>query len=470
LPRVILTRYDEPDSSSIGSGRTRGETVALSDFVTVQISLTKQPVSRQGFGTPLILAADCPAGFTQRVRTYNTPDALITDGFALTGPTYLLATVLMSQDQAPTSFKVGRLANKPTQVFTLVPTAQNLTEYAGTLNGARWTYTSDSSATTTEITTGIKAAIDALNTSQGRNLISSGTTSATYTQTNPGDFDSFSVENPDLLALTQTHADPGAAADLAAIAVEDSDFYGILNAFNSKLMAAAIATWAEAQGGLKEFFPDTCDSQHVTTVVGSATDLATTLKTAGDFYSSVWYSPAAGDFLAAAMCGLMLAQDAGSENWAMATPKVTAAKLTATHRANLVAKNCNFCESLGGQNNTFPGKVASGEWIDVVRFRAWLQVTMQADVLTALKAQSPKKTPYTDAGIGIAQAALQNVLNQGVKVGGLVNDPAPKVTVPKLSATSPTDRQNRVLTGVTWTAQLAEAINQVMPIKGQLTA
>jgi hypothetical protein len=446
--------------------------VALSDFATVLISLSKQPLSRAGFGIPLIAAPDCPAGFTQRVRVYNTPDDLIDDGFAATGPTYLLASVLMSQEQAPTSFKVGRLANKPTQKFTLTPVVGNTTEYAGTLNGVRWTYTSDGSATAAEIVAGVHTAIAAVATAQSKSFTftENSTTLDVLAGAAGTQFDSFAVENVDVLGIAQVHADPGVAADLAAIATEDGDFYGVLNAFNSKAMAAAIAGWVETQGGLKQFFADTNDSSHCTVAVGSATDLGTTLKTAADDYTGVLYSPANGEFLGAALCGLLLPEDPGSENWAMQTPAVSPSKLTATHRANLVAKNVTFCEVLGGENNTFEGKVASGKFIDTVRFRAWLQVNIQADVIGAVKARAPKKLPFTDAGIAVIGAAIQGVLNRGVKVGGLTDDPAPYVTLPKLTDVPDVDRQARVLSGVSFFAQLGGAINKVIPVKGQLAA
>jgi hypothetical protein len=312
--------------------------MGLNDFVTVSISLSKQPLSRAGFGVPLILAPDCPAGFTERTRTYNTPDDLVTDGFDLKGSTYRLASVLMGQAQAPVSFKVGRLVNKPTQAFNLAFTAQDNTEYAGTFNGARWTFTSGASATTTTITTGVRAAIEALIASQSRTIAGSGTTSATYTQATAGLFDSFSVENVDLITLAQTQADPGYAADLAAINTYDSDWYALLNPFNSEAVGAAIAAWAETQGGIKQFFCDTNDSAILTVADGSASDVAHSIKSSAYNYSCAFYSPSNGDFLGAALCGGTLPEDPGSENWAMQTPTIVAAKLTATHRANLVAK------------------------------------------------------------------------------------------------------------------------------------
>jgi hypothetical protein len=136
--------------------------MALSDFVSVQISLSALPLSRPGFGTPLLLAADAPAGFTERVRTYNEADELLDDGFAADGPTYLMAVAVCSQNPRPPKFKVGRLALVPTQKFTVTPTAVNSATYRMTVDGQAVEFTADSSATAAEIVTGLKAAIAAL--------------------------------------------------------------------------------------------------------------------------------------------------------------------------------------------------------------------------------------------------------------------------------------------------------------------
>lgn len=448
--------------------------MAASDYVTISISLTRQPLTRAGFGVPMILAPDCPVGFTERMRVYSTVDDLVTDGFAENGPTYLAASVLLDQEgAAPPQFKVGRVANKPTQKITLTPVVTNNTEYAGDLNGARWTYTSDGTATAGEIVAGLHTAIATVASAQSRSLaFTENANTLDIVQTGggaAGAFDAFEVEQVDVLGIAQTHTDPGVAADLTAIELADSDFYGILQPFGSAAVIEAIAAWNEPKGGIHFYGADTNDSAILTVADGSATDVAHVLKGDGYDDTAAFYSPSNGDFLAAAEMGLLLPQDPGSENWAMNAPKVVPAALKSNHRANLVAKNCNFCEVLGGEPNTFPGVCASGEYIDVIRFTTWLQVNIQANVIQAIKAQSPKKLAFTDAGIAAIGAAIQQVLNQGVNAGGLTDNPKPTVSVPTAASLTSDQKKSRILPNVSFAAELAGAINGAT-IRGQVTA
>ena len=49
----------------------------------------------------------------------------------------------------------------------------------------------------------------------------------------------------------------------------------------------------------------------------------------------------------------------------------------------------------------FGGKTGGGEWIDVIRFRDWLQNDMQVRVVNLLIVNP--KIPYTDNGIGLGK-------------------------------------------------------------------
>ena len=51
------------------------------------------------------------------------------------------------------------------------------------------------------------------------------------------------------------------------------------------------------------------------------------------------------------------------------------------------------------------GKVAAGEWIDVIRFRDWLQEEITVNVFNALV--NSDKVPYTDDGIAIIETQIR---------------------------------------------------------------
>lgn len=436
--------------------------MALSDIVSLTLSTQTASATRAGYGVPLVLAADAQAGFTERVRTYTDLTGVLAD-FAVTTATYKQCAKVFAQETRPPSIKVGRLALPPTQRFAVTPTAVNSTVYSGTLNGLPWSYTSDGTATVAEIITGIKAAIDAL----AQAVTTSDQTTYLRVLANvAGAFHALTVNDDtgSKLALAQDHADPGAATDLAAIALESSDWYCVLNPFNSGAMALAISNWVESNEKL--FVAATCDTPVANLSSGAdTTSIAYTAR--ANLRTAIIYHRDASQFADAGWAGAVLPLDPGSETWAFKTlAGVTTQTLTATQRTNLVAKHVNFYETIAGLNLTNQGKVVGNEWIDVIRFRDWLKTNMQADILEALA--NNDKIPFTDAGIAVIAGKIRARLKAGVEVGGLSPDPAPRVTVPLASAVSTSDKGTRTLTGVKFDAVLAGAI-QAVTISGTLT-
>jgi hypothetical protein len=342
-----------------------------------------------------------------------------------------------------------------------------------TVNGNTVSYTSDSTATAAEIVTGLSTAINALSIS---GLTVGGSTTLTLSMT-AGQFLAVSVgQGPalSLLSLVQDHADPGVQTDLNAILTEDSNFYGVLNAFNSAAMVEQISLWCESQGtsGPKMLIAQMTDSICATTVPSGATDEMGVVKTANRFWTNLWFSPNTGDFLDAALAGSLLTTTPGSETWAMKSlGNVAASALTETQRSNILGKNGNLYELVAGVGNTTNGTAGSGQFIDVVRFRDWLSITMQGAVFLAMRALTPalKKTPFSDAGIATIEAKIRGVLQQGVDAGGLLSNPAPSVIVPLASSFTANQRATRILTGVSFTASLAGAIQGVTPLTGTLS-
>lgn len=435
--------------------------MALSDIVTVSISTDSAQVERAGFGIPLILAADAPVGFTERVRTYTDLAGVLVD-FATTTTTYKMATAVFAQDPKPTSLMVGRLALKPTQHWTYTPVAANSTVYTITVDGTAYSITSDASATATEICDALRTA---LGTPTGLTL--GGTATLTFTASAAGAAHSLELGDPALAVLVQDHADPGYATDLAAINNENSSWYVLLNAFNSKACIEAIAAWVESNGKL--FIAQTQDSQVVTLASGSdtSTTVAATLHSSSYFRTALIYHGKTAAYADAAWAGAVLPLDPGSETWAFKTLTGPAfSVLTATQRANAIAKFCNVYERDNGVSITSNGKVSGNEWIDVIRFRDWLATNMAADVFQALV--NAAKIPMTDAGIAVIQGIVKARLQLGVDVGGLSSSPAPVVTVPLASAISAANKAARTLTPVRWDATLAGAI-QVVTISGRVS-
>jgi len=441
----------------------------LSDIITINIVTETAGVTAAGFGVILILSAD--AAFVERVRSYTSITALAVD-FASTTGTYKAANAIFAQNPKVEKVMVGRLALKPTQQWAIdIGTAGvlNSTAYKVQVRSNIATFTSDASATEAEIIAGLVSAINAL--SGDTVTASDQTTFLRIAGNTAGSWDRVMVLNPDgnpdvgvYLSITPDHADPGVATDLAAIAAVDNTWYAIVNPWGSKLMNLAIAAYAES--AKKLFLCDVQDSATITAAAGG-TDLADELKDAAYARTAAIYHPDNEAMAAAAWGGKCLPFDPGSETWKFKTlAGVSAASLTATHQTNLEAKRCNYYYNVAGVNITSQGVVAANEFIDVIRFRDWLEARMSERIFFRLA--TLKKIPYTDRGYAVIEGEIRAQLDEGVDVGGLSSDPAPVVTVPKVIDANPVDKAARLARGFLFNATLAGAIHKLV-INGTIT-
>jgi hypothetical protein len=287
------------------------------------------------------------------------------------------------------------------------------------------------------------------------------TTHVTLTST-AGDFTSIELVSKSVastgvfnLSILDVSTDPGIATDLAAIHAADPDYYAILIPEGaSSAVAAAAAGWVET--GRRILVLQTADA--LAWDSSSVADIAFVLKAAGYTRTSVWGYPHLGlatGQLAAALLGRCLPLDPGSITFAhKELAGVTVVSLTETQQAAIEGKNGNHYTEIGDGGNTFPGKVAEGEWIDVIRDIDRSFDRMQTAVLSVLR--SSNKIPFTDDGIDTVGNALRGALRADV-TDGIYSTFA--VTTPAASAVSSADKAARSLTGVTFTATLAGAIH-----------
>lgn len=89
----------------------------LSDTVSLTIRQDSVGVTRDGYGTLMILSAN--AGFAERARTYADLAGVAADGFAASSPEYLAASAVFSQSPHPSAVKIGRCALPSTQKYVL---------------------------------------------------------------------------------------------------------------------------------------------------------------------------------------------------------------------------------------------------------------------------------------------------------------------------------------------------------------
>lgn len=167
---------------------------------------------------------------------------------------------------------------------------------------------------------------------------------------------------------------------------------------------------------------------------------------------------------------------AGEETWALKqVATVTPSKLKSTFIKKLEAGNISYIITVASKNITQGGKTNGGEWIDIIRFRDWLQNDMQVRVVNLLIVNP--KIPYTDGGIGLVENQMLASLKDGQKYGGIAPTeydadgnaiPGYVTSVPLASELTSTQKASRVLTDCKFSARLAGAIH-VVEIKGCLT-
>lgn len=431
------------------------------EVVTVTITRDTVGVEQSGFGIPLILACNTPVDFTERVRSYESL-AGVEEDFATTTPEYLQAQAIFSQSPRPSLIKIGRLANKPTQRYKIsVQTVVNSTVYKVKVNDLTASFTSDANATNDEIVAGLVSAINALAITTTASAVgSAGSQQVQLLGDSAGAFDSVDVrqinDNQNLLTILQDHADPGLAADLAAIADSDDVWFFPLFAWNSFACIDAISDYAEANK--KAFVCQSSDTNILTLADGSdSVSIAKQLKTDAKTRTGLIYHNETKAFADAALVGKCAPLTPGSETWHLKTlAGVSAVTLTATHKTNARAKNATVYLTMGAQNVTQGGTVGSGEFLDVVRLLSFIEATIATRVSDALATDT--KVPYTDAGIQVVRNEVQGVLAENEQAGGIAPGTI-VVTVPKVASVSAQDKAARVLRNVKFSFTLAGAIH-----------
>jgi len=249
---------------------------------------------------------------------------------------------------------------------------------------------------------------------------------------------------------------------LDAIQLENDDWYAITIEDRTKAIIVAVAAWTEAKRKL--FF--SC-SDEAAVLTSAADDVASTLKAAAYDRTSYLWSADEAKFPECAWVGLQIPKDAGSSTWKFKTlAGITRDVLNATQQNYALGKNANIYITLGGVNITMDGKMASGEWIDIMHGVDWLQARLEERIYGALV--NSEKIPYTDAGVSIIESQIRAQLREGIRKGLLAENPAPTVSVPLVADISSQDKINRYLPDVTFFAYLQGAIHKIA-IRGVVT-
>ena len=444
----------------------------LDRVVSVNISLNTTGISVEGFNTMLVVGAH--AHSLARVETYTQASDMITAGFSDTDPLYLAVVDAFSQTPRPRRVKIGRR-----QAASVAVTVANLTSagiYKLTVSHLDdnsnivekvYSYT-NTGGTAGDILTGLKTLIDADSAAVVTAAVSANTLTLTTTDGN-----AFAVATSANMAQSVASVTETIPQTMAAIQSYDNDWYGWVLASRAQADILAAADWTES---VRKLF-GTAIAEAGAYNPESTTDTGYLLYN-GNYFRTFWFyhKDAATDFPEAAVMTRCFAILPGGESWAnKKLAGVIADPLTETQYIAITSKNGNTFERFRNVSITQNGKVAAGEWIDVIRFRDWLQEEITVNVFNALV--NSNKIPYTDEGIAIIEAQIRQALELGTRRGGIApieydedgnENYGYTISVPLSSSISANQKATRVLQDVSFTARLAGAIH-VVEITGSLT-
>lgn len=370
-----------------------------------------------------------------------------------------------------------------------VDTVANSKWYQVTIDGTAFRFTSDATATATEIRDGLQALIiaggytaaevvdngtDALDfafaSHAGADLRETteddGVTTAMSLSAEVSARRLLSVGGPSTgLSLQDMTADPGIATDWAAIIAEDADFYGVGLDSESEAQINALAALVELKRMI--FVASNFDTQN--TAAGTTTDVASDLQDNAYDRTALIQSNYNSQYSGVRWMGKMLPKDPGSATWAYKTlTGVTVSPLTTAQISALDGKSANHYTSVGGVNITREGYAASGEYIDITRGVDWFKVRLQERFYTLLV--NADKISYADAG-PLAYAEIKAQLEEGQKRGVIAPDTEDTpwvISIPTVGSISAANKASRIFPDIEFSAYLAGAVH-TWQIQGTLS-
>lgn len=450
----------------------------LDRIVKVDISLNTAGISSAGFNTLMIVGAHAKS--LARVLSITDSDELLDLGFKATDPIYCAVNDAFSQTPSPSIVKVGRWQCDSIKIGAISETVTTGTEYSvdiqyydadynvQTITG---TYSAIEEDTISNVLTQLVSAITTADTGTLFSASVSGSELVIKAQSPNTSF--MVIPNERLQVTLEEAADTiDVATNMQMICDADDDWYGLVCADRTDDTVLALAEWTESHIKL---YGTSLSAANIL-VAENSSDIASQLMAKNYYRTHWWYHQAADEFPEAAISARCFAVDPGGETWAnKRLSGVTTDNITETDYNTITSKNGNTFEAFRNVSITQNGKVAAGEWIDVIRFRDWLQETIMTEVFSMLINRD--KLPFTDAGIALVESTIDKVLALGQRRGGIApteydedgnENLGYKISVPLASNISANVKAQRKLTDVKFTARLAGAIHAV-EIDGALT-
>lgn len=443
----------------------------ITDIVSVSIAIQDSAPKAVEFDEILLMAKAPYSGLS---REYPISPAglaaMATDGFPTWSRAYQQWSAMSAQSGgAGSGFIFGR-STQFTQSLEMIPDitvtsvgyviAFNIS-YKGVTSAISYTVVTN---TVNAILDGLEALIDASPAGVAGITTTPDNATATKLALIPdagGQFvqiDGFGRE----IMLTEAGSDGSIAAQLAvAKTVLGESAYGLLIDSYSEAEIDLTAAFAEANGML--FLGQSADNGIL--VVGTTTDVASDLKTAGYNRSAVCITRYMSSQFAAALLGRELGQTPGSSNWAMQRlAGISADVFTTAAHSSARGKRALTYTTDRNVAHTWDGFASSGRFFDIQHGVDALVADIETRTYQVFI--NAEKVPFTATGQSMIESAIRAALG-AAETSGLVL-PGWTVEMPSLVGYSPVDKAARVLRIVRFSATLQGAINTVT-IAGTLT-
>jgi hypothetical protein len=430
--------------------------MSLSDIVVVNITTTAKGVSQAGFGTPMLFAYHTRTANV--VDTYEDLASMVSDGFTVNDPAYKMAASVLAQTPNVTSFKVGRRTLPYTQVMRITPVTggtgfvHTVTVVSPDGTSTTVSYTELLADAVADIVTAIQALLNAISDLTATD----DTTHCTCTADNAGEL--FYYNSPSsTMHLQDMTTDPGIATDQAAIELEDPDWYGGILDSQSEAEIKASQAYIETLNKVAAY--STADWGAIDS--GTSDDVMSDMQTSAYDRCVIGFSADHDGYQAAAWIGTMFPTAPGSATWSYKSLSgVAADSLNVTQQNTVEGKNGNYYITIKGLNMTFDGKTPGGTFIDIIRGRDWLQARLEERIVQLM--YNNAKIPFTDKGVDLIRSQVIAQLREGQDAGYLARDPDFVVTAPLVANVSATNKANRILPDVNFSATLQGAIHKVL--------
>jgi len=419
----------------------------LDQIIDVSISLSTKTITQKGFGIPMFLGESMK--LDRRAKSYANITEVAID-FSSSDPEYKMASAAFSQEKTPPSIMIGK---KVVAISTAITAATNTP--GDIVNIEKENH---------NLETGASVTISGFNESEYNGTFE-------ITKIDDNNFEYTASSTPSSTPATGSGA--YTASETWANAIQkcfdyNSSWYAL--AITSSVEADILSAASKIEVIKRIFLARTSDTDNL-----DSSDTASVLyklKQLGyDRTFTIYNSDTANYFADAAWLGRQLPTVPGSSNWAFKSlTGIIADDLLSSQSSSIFTNNGNTYETFAGQSITRYGKVASGEWIDVIRGEDWLQAKLQENLYSTLI--NVEKIPYTDAGGDIIENKIREILEEAVENDFIATNADGigqyTITVPDVSDIASADKLARLFSGVSFTATLAGAINKIA-ISGNLS-